>query len=312
MAQAAAVRPSVVRCLWRLSRPRFAFWLLWIPLIGYGFALWDRALDWVRPDALLLVLGGWLLLNAGTMWLNAALDRDEAGALFSQAAPLPPHLVWFGYAALALGIVVASAAHLGSGACAGACALLAVLYSHPVTAYKGRPVLGPAVNALGYGVLSALAGWVLVGVSINLRTAVTFALMTLWLLGVTFAAQAFQREDDARRGYRTFVVTHGPAASLRVARACTSGAVWITLALAALGWFPRISLLATPLFILADRWMLRWQQQPGGGDARWAAGLVQRMLLGGLAMFLLIYADYLYARRTGGPVAGDGTALGRR
>jgi 4-hydroxybenzoate polyprenyltransferase len=212
--QVGLARVGGARALWRLSRPRFALWVLWIPCIGYGFAHWDRALDWTRPAAFLVVLLAWSLLNAGALWLNAALDRDDAGALYARATPLPEHLRSYAYASLALATALAGLASVATGLCAAACALLAVLYSHPLTAWKGHAVLGPAVNALGYGILSGLAGWVLVGVSMNWRTAVTFALMTLWLVGATFAAQAFQQRDDAHHGYRTLVVTHGPRVCL--------------------------------------------------------------------------------------------------
>jgi 4-hydroxybenzoate polyprenyltransferase len=304
-------RVGTARALWRLSRPRFALWILWIPCIGYGFAHWDRALDWTRPAAFLVVLLAWSLLNAGALWLNAALDRDDAGALYARATPLPEHVRSYGYASLALAVVLAGLASAAAGLCAAACALLAVLYSHPVTAWKGHPILGPSVNALGYGILSGLAGWVLVGVGMNLRTALTFALMTLWLLGATFAAQAFQQRDDTRHGYRTLVVTHGPRVCLMAARLCMDGAVVGVLALAAFGWYPRIILLAAPVFLVAERWMRSWLERPDGGDPRWAAGLIQRMLIGGMVMFALVYADYLYSYYAGVPVAGLATAAGR-
>jgi 4-hydroxybenzoate polyprenyltransferase len=308
---APAAHPSTARALWRLTRPRFAFWLLWIPFIGYGFALWDRALDWTNLEALLLVLLAWLALNAGTMWLNAALDRRERGSLFARPAPIPQHIVGDGYTALGLAVLLSVLANLYAGLCAVACAALAVLYSHPATAWKGHPVAGPVTNAVGYGLLSGLAGWVLVGVAMNVRTALTLALMSLWLLGATFAAQAFQREDDLRRGYRTLVVTHGPAACLRAARICMNAAVGAVLLLAIWGYYPRLCLLATPVFVLADRFMQQWMRQPEGGGPRWAAGLIQRMLLGGIAIFALAYTDYLYAHHTGGEVAGLGTVVGR-
>jgi 4-hydroxybenzoate polyprenyltransferase len=279
--------------LFWLSRPRFACWLLWIPFIGYGFALWDRALDWTRPGALLLVLVGWLSLNAGTMWLNAALDAHERGALWLSRVELPNGLAIYAAAALCLGVVAAAVADVRSGLCAAGCALLAVLYSHPRTAWKGNSVLGPLVNTVGYGLLSPLAGWYVADVDLNLRTAVTFALLALWILGVTFASQAFQREDDALAGHRTLVVTHGPAACLRVGRACVDVAVLGVMLLSAFGYYPRAVLLAVPMFWIADRHLRRWQRQPDGGGPEWVAGLVARMLAGGAVIFLLVWADYL-------------------
>jgi 4-hydroxybenzoate polyprenyltransferase len=303
----AADRIGPARALWRLTRPSFAFWLLWIPLIGFGFAHWDRALDWTNLRGFALLLPAWLLLNAGTMWLNAALDAQEAGALFATPGHIPAGVSKCGYAALAAGVLAGFGSSLWVGTCAAGCALLAVLYSHPATAWKGHPVKGPLVNALGYGVLSVCAGWSLVGVPMNLRTAITFTLLTLWLLGVTFCAQAFQRDDDLRRGYRTLVVTHGSGATLRAGRWCANSAVGAVLVLTIVGVFPRLCLLALPLFWVADKWMRRWQRQPEGGGPRWAAGYIQRMLAGGLVYFALAYADYLWDWHEGGPVAGAAT-----
>ncbi len=303
----AAARGGTARALWQLTRPRFAFWLLWIPFIGYGFAHWDRALDWTNPRGFALLLPAWLLLNAGTMWLNAALDAHEAGALFATPTRIPACVSQCGYGALAAGVLAGFGASPWVAACAAGCALLAVLYSHPATAWKGHPVKGPLVNAVGYGVLSACAGWSLVGVAMNLRTAITFALLTLWLLGATFCAQAFQRADDLRRGYRTLVVTHGARAALRAGRWCANSAVGAVLVLTAVGFFPRLCLLATPFFWVADLWMRRWQRQPEGGGPRWAAGYIQRMLASGLVYFALAYVDYLWDWHEGGPVAGAAT-----
>jgi 4-hydroxybenzoate polyprenyltransferase len=284
---------------------------LWIPLIGYGFAHWDRALDWTNPRAFLVLLGAWLLLNAGTMWLNQALDPEQSAGLFTLPTPLPRHLDGCGYAALVLATATAAIADLWVGVCAAACAVLAVLYSHPATAWKGHPVAGPAVNVVGYGVLSTTAGWLLVGVSLNLRTAAVIGLLTLWLLGATFCAQAFQLDHDRRRDHRTLVATHGPRVCLQTARFCMDGAVGAVLVLTLLGWFPRLCLVATPAFWWADRWLSQWQQQPRGGGPAWAAGLVHRMMLGGSLMFAAAYADYLLDCATGNPVAGLATASAR-
>ena len=49
-----------------------------------------RALDWERPWSLLGVLAAWSWLNAGTLWLNAAVDRDEGEVLFGRSVKPPP------------------------------------------------------------------------------------------------------------------------------------------------------------------------------------------------------------------------------
>lgn len=285
---------GLARALWQLARPRSLPWMLGIVLFGWGFAHWDQLLYLRRPDALLGLLLAWALGNTGTMWLNAALDHDASAVLFAPATRVPAPTATAAYlalvAAFGLGAVTAPAALLGLGGCA----LLAVLYSHPRVAWKGHPLAGPAVNAIGYGLLSPLAGALVATPVITPRMLVTFALWSLWMLGAYFSAQAFQQEEDAARGYRTLVVTHGPALVLHVARWCMNGAILAALALTLVGVYPRLTLLAYPWFLVSDAWMRRWQRQPSGGDASWATGLFRRMLLGGLAVFGLAWVDYWF------------------
>jgi len=285
--------------------------LLLVPLLGYGIALWDHALDPVHLLALVLVLSGWFVASAGTMWLNASLDGDEKEALYARPTERPRGLPFFGYAAITAGVALAFAGNRLSGACASGCAVLSLLYSHPATMWKARPVLGPLVNAAGYGVLTSLAGWAIVGVPMSFRVAAAFASVTMFVVGATFAAQAFQREDDARRGYRTLVVTHGPAACLRAARGCAWASVGIVLVLSALGFYPRICLLGMPAFAQVDAWIRRWQREPGAGTSSHAAGLVARMLGLGVVLLALAYVDYALDRAAGRPAAGLATARGR-
>jgi 4-hydroxybenzoate polyprenyltransferase len=268
--------------------------MLGIVLFGYGFAHWDQLLVAQSPVGLATLLGAWTLGNAGTMWLNAALDREESAAVFARDVAIPASVHIAGYLALAAAIALAATTNWLATGCVTGCALLAILYSHPKTAYKGHPLLGPVVNVVGYGILSPLAGWSLAGASMSPRTAITFALWSVWLLGAYFSAQAFQEDDDRRRGYHTLVVTHGPAATLRAARWCMNAAIAVTLILTLVGVYPRLTLLAYPTFLVADRWMVRWQQQPAGGGPEWATGLFVRMLSGGLLLFGLAYVDYWF------------------
>src|SRR5690606_1412062 len=93
---------ATARALWTLSRPRGALWVGALPLLGLVWAHWDRALPLRAAGwGLAAVVVAWLLLNAGTLWLNAALDRDEGEVLFGRPAPVPPGIEGFGYAALA-------------------------------------------------------------------------------------------------------------------------------------------------------------------------------------------------------------------
>jgi 4-hydroxybenzoate polyprenyltransferase len=233
-----------------------------------------------------------MLLSAGTMWLNAGLDQMDASAVFARPTPVPDGIRWFGAAALALSIALAWVADPRSGLCAASSALLSVLYSHPRTACKGHPLLGPLVNAVGYGVLSPTAGWALTDARATPRTCVTLGLWTLWMLGAYFAAQVFQAEQDAARGYRTLVVTLGPRRTLRVARGCMNAAIAVAAILTVGGLYPRLTLLAYPLFFWADAHARRWLAAPDGGGAAGAEQLLRRMLAGGIALGALAYLDY--------------------
>lgn len=303
-------QPGLARALWVLARPRLMPYVMLLPLVGYGWAHWDRALTPQGAEDLIWVLAAWALLHAGTLWLNAAVDQDEGEVLMGEAIAVPPGTPAFGYAALALCVVLAAGADPLSGAAAAICAVLAVLYSHPATVWKGHPVLGPAVNVVGYGLLSPMAGWALVDVSPNPRTLVVWGTGGLGLLGCYFAAQAFQGEEDRARGYRTLVVTHGPRAAVWAGRACIAAGFVICVVLAAIGWFPRICLLAAPLWLWVDRWFALWLREEDGGDEGWARGMANRLFVAGLLVLGLSLGAYYDQARRDVPVAGLGTAAG--
>ena len=68
-------RPDL-KTLWKLARPGGMLLVLALPFTGYGFAHWEWALLLHHPERLALLLASWWCLSAGTLWLNAALDRD--------------------------------------------------------------------------------------------------------------------------------------------------------------------------------------------------------------------------------------------
>ncbi len=290
-----------------LGRLRLLPFVLILPTLGYGWAHWDRALHLRAPAALIQVLVAWSLLHLGTMWLNADRDRDTGPVLFGRPTAVPP-------ATGALGLLCLLAAFgLGApvvGWIIGLCALLAVAYSHPRTAWKGHPIGGPAVNVSGYGVLSPLAGWAVVGVAPNPRSALALTLCALVVCGCTFAAQAFQEDEDRARGDRTLVTRLGPARTLHVARLCIDIALLGGIALAALGWLPRTCLALTPAALWIDRYMRDWAQQPGGGDEGRARGLIWRLLATGAAAVLCAWLAHVGQVFADLPAAGRGTTGG--
>ena len=118
---------ATVRALFQLSRPSFSFWMLGVPMIGYGVGHWDRALAARNASALPWMLASWYVLGAATLWLNAALDEDEGGALFARATARPKHVDRYGYAGLAVAIALAAPAGRGVFACSALCFVLSVL-----------------------------------------------------------------------------------------------------------------------------------------------------------------------------------------
>src|SRR5205807_337861 len=97
----------------------------------------------------------------------------------------------------------------------------------------------------------------------------------------------------AARGYRTLVVTHGPAGVLRAARVALGiGFAGGTL-LAVAGWLPRLCLVFAPIGLWVDHWLDLWASLPGGGSERWARGLAWRLFVGAALTIALAWVDYL-------------------
>lgn len=284
-----------------------------LPLIGFGFAYWDQGC--VAPGlsavpTMLFLMLVWAVPHAGTMWLNASLDRDEAPTLFGRSVAVPPHIEWLAYATLAFSLTVAAIAEWRLMLAVLGCAILSVLYSHPKTAWKGHAILGPLTNVLGYGVLSPLGGFFLSGYPATLRGLFVLLTSMPWIASAYFAAQAFQQDEDRARGYRTLVATHGPLVTLKVTRAMFHLALLMTFGLAAAGFFPRIILFTVPLFFWVDRVLVAWMKEPNGGDASWAKKFFVRLATVGLLIVISVSIDYEWTMRTEGLPGGLATAAG--
>ncbi len=245
--------------------------MLLLPLIGYGWSAWDRApaAPWL-PATVVGVGGVDGVANQDAMAQRGGTDRDQGEVLLGRAVAVPRGTVPCSYLALAVAVALAFVATLVAGWAALICAVLAVLYSHPYTVWKGRPLLGPLVNGVGYGLLSTLAGWAVVEVAPAARTVLVWLFSGSAILGCYFAAQAFQGDEDRARGYRTLVVTHGARGALLAGRICIGVGLLGGTILAALGWLPRLCLVALPLALWIDGWLRRWSALPDGGNERWA------------------------------------------
>ncbi|MFK7986031.1 MAG: UbiA family prenyltransferase [Sandaracinaceae bacterium] len=303
---------SVVSRLVSLARPRGAVLISSLPLVGYGFGLWERGSDiapWYALPTVLGLVGVWVIGHAGAMWLNAELDRDEGAVLFGEPVVVPRGTAALGYAALAVSVSLAFLLSPIVGGCAVANAVLSVLYSHPGVALKGHPFGGPLVNGAGYGTLSPIAGWAVSGTPFTWRTALVVGLGAFFVLGVYFSAQAFQQAEDGARGYRTLVVTHGPRATLVAARACLLVSSLGMSAAALWGAFPRVAFVSIPVWLLADRHLVRWRDKGDGGTGQDSARLVGWLALGILVGIVAVYVDHFVAMSRGAPLGGCGTAI---
>lgn len=304
----------MARALWALARPRGMAFVACLPMIGFAFAYWDHGCEdpTLAPFGKLALLGlTWAVPHAGTMWLNAALDRDEAPTLFGESVPVPRRIELYAAPTFLFALALGFRLGVGVGLCVLGCTALAVLYSHPRTAWKGHALLGPLVNALGYGVLSPLGGFLLSGFAPTLRSGAVLVLSVAWISTAYFAAQSFQANEDRARGYRTLVATHGPRVTLRVTRALFWTAAAGTLAMAAIGWFPRVLLASLPGLVWADRLLARWAHLSDGGDASWAQRFFLRMFVVSAVMLLVVSIDYRSSRDATGRPGGLSTPGGR-
>ncbi|MCA9609418.1 MAG: UbiA prenyltransferase family protein [Myxococcales bacterium] len=295
-----------------LARPKGALLIASLPLVGFGFGLWDRG-STVHPKyvigTLVALFVAWVFGHAGAMWLNAVLDRDEGEVLLGEPVPVPRGTWLAGYLGVGASVGTAFLAGWPTALCSATCAVLAVLYSHPRVALKGRAFGGPLVNGVGYGILSPLGGWLAAAPVLTWRAVASIGLGAIFILGVYFAAQAFQADEDRERGYRTLVATHGPQVTLWVARGCL---VFVGLAmngLALLGAYPRGVLVGLPLWFLMDRHLARWLRRGDGGRGSDATRLVGIVTLAVLLMLGATYAHQLHAILAHLPPGGCGTAV---
>lgn len=302
--------PGSVRAWVALARPRLLLPVLGLVGLGFGWAHWDRALALRGVPELGLVLLAWTALHAGTLWLNAVLDRDDGEVLLGLSVPAPPGTAPLGHAALVLGVVLAATAAPLAGAAALGAAFLAVAYSHPALAWKAHAVAGPAVNLAGYGVLSPLAGWAAAGGAIDARTVAVLPVVLAGIGGCYLAAQAFQGAEDRARGYRTLVATRGPVVVVGTAR-LAFGLAWAwLLALVAVGWLPGALLLAVPGGLAVDRRLASWARDPRGGSVTDALSVGRRLAWTALAVLALAFGAHVEASLSGRPPAGLGTRAG--
>lgn len=167
-------------------------------------------------------------LNGGTLAFNSAYDRDTTDIAYLRQPPQPPpHLAVFSLCLMLCGAGLAMTVAPAFGFVTAFCLVLSVLYSHRRTRWKGIPGLDLAVNMVGYGAGTTLAG-ILAGTAAfaGMASADFQLTSSSWLLIVAFGllfgsfypmTQIYQLADDSARGDHTLVAALGIRRSLLLA-----------------------------------------------------------------------------------------------
>lgn len=201
-------------------RPRE--WPIMVAHTSIGFVLaigLHAAVQGVRSGAWLTALLAWVgCLNAGTLALNSAFDRDEGDIGYLDAPPpAPRRLAAVSIALMTVGQLLAFTLPLRFAVAYAVCFAMSVAYSVPPVRLKAIPGADWAINIVGVGVLTPFAGWAASGMPLR-RDGV-------WVMigfGCLFASlypltQLYQLDEDTLRGDRTLARMLGVGASLSVA-----------------------------------------------------------------------------------------------
>ncbi|HET7603696.1 MAG TPA: UbiA family prenyltransferase [Gemmatimonadales bacterium] len=176
----------------------------------------DSPLPWKR--ALLGIVLWVACLNGGTLAINSAFDRDESDvAYLRRPPPPPPHLFAWGLGLMLAGLALALALLTpGYAAAYAACLVLSVLYSVPPWRLKAVAGADWAINLVGFGAITPLAGWLALGTQPT-----GWAWWLVAGFGALFAClypltQLYQLQEDTERGDWTLARRLGARTSLRI------------------------------------------------------------------------------------------------
>jgi len=200
-------------------RPRE--WPIMVAHTSIGFIIAIGARAFVRGDrigAYLIMLLSWVgCLNAGTLALNSAFDRDEGDIGYLDAPPpIPRHLALVSLALMTVGQLVALTLGTGFAIAYAICFAMSIAYSVPPVRLKAVAGADWAINIIGVGVLTPFAGWSASGFAQRAETG--------WIMigfGCLFGSlypltQIYQFDEDSSRGDRTLARIFGVRASLLI------------------------------------------------------------------------------------------------
>ena len=201
--------------------------------IGFIIAIGVRAFaHGERFGAYLVALLAWVAcLNAGTLALNSAFDRDEGDIGYLDAPPPPPaHLAAVSIGLMAIGQVIALALPAGFAVGYTICFAMSLAYSVPPVRLKAVAGADWLINIIGVGVLTPYAGWA--ASSYPLRPEGRWVMIGFGcLFGSLYPlTQIYQFDEDSSRGDRTLARILGARASLWIS------AIAAGCAFASFGW----------------------------------------------------------------------------
>jgi len=178
-------------------------------------------------------------LNAGTLAINSAFDKDEGDiGYLRRPPPVPRHLFGFGMALMLIGGALSLQLPAGFTAAYGVCFVMSVLYSVPPFRFKAVAGVDWIINMIGFGALTPYAGWALTGRPLDRPALLVFAAFAPLFAALYPLTQIYQFEEDRRRGDRTLALMLGERTSLLLALGSAVAAFALfALAGAGRGWF---------------------------------------------------------------------------
>ncbi len=189
--------------------------------VGLGGALRGEQIGVALAGMLIWVL----LLNGGTLAINSAFDRDEGDIGYLEAPPpVPRHLALFALVLLAAGQALTLLLPSGFAWAYAVCLAMSLAYSVPPLRLKAVAGFDWLINMVGFGTLTAYAGFAATGRSLDLAHGlVLFAFCPLFA-SLYPLTQLYQFDEDRQRGDRTLALILGVRRSLLVAIAAAAAA----------------------------------------------------------------------------------------